>query len=315
MRRTRITHARRIALYHTQCVSGGLAEALHQYTAWHETERLQIGDRLLRSPADVGSFGGTLHRWCCSTGKRGRLGTSQTPIVSYVASRKSWPSMPLGCLSGWWSHVSHSIYCVAFAGIACSTRICIVHTSIQACHIKLPCAHALSHPSAASRRVSVINEPSNKLRDVAALLRTTLLLISPHGAHFANVPFMQAGAGVVELMPPDYDSTMYKHLCEHSRLVYERVLAPPSYAGRNSIGRSIFRPAKYLFAPVASSSPFKRPFAASESDVLEAVLRMIKRVPDPFSEAQSKKDLQLPPRESAAHWKKPHLATSSSVAV
>jgi hypothetical protein len=53
-----------------------------------------------------------------------------------------------------------------------------------------------------------MSEPSTKLREMAAAMSSTLLLITPHGAQLGVAPFMPAGAGIIELLPAGYTTIM-----------------------------------------------------------------------------------------------------------
>uniref|UniRef100_A0A7S3EYQ9 Uncharacterized protein n=1 Tax=Haptolina ericina TaxID=156174 RepID=A0A7S3EYQ9_9EUKA len=120
---------------------------------------------------------------------------------------------------------------------------------------------------------------------MAEQLRSTLLLISPHGAQFANVPFMHAGAGVIELMPPDFESQMYQHLCTFSGLRYEKVAAGRSY------------PKHSLTAwPLGS---FRKPFSANMPSVVEATRHMLDSLPDYDMATSSALSMQFLPRSFA----------------
>uniref|UniRef100_A0A7S3EWJ2 Uncharacterized protein n=1 Tax=Haptolina ericina TaxID=156174 RepID=A0A7S3EWJ2_9EUKA len=132
--------------------------------------------------------------------------------------------------------------------------------------------------------VDILSE-AGRLKDMAEQLRSTLLLISPHGAQFANVPFMHAGAGVIELMPPDFESQMYQHLCTFSGLRYEKVAAGRSY------------PKHSLTAwPLGS---FRKPFSANMPSVVEATRHMLDSLPDYDMATSSALSMQFLPRSFA----------------
>jgi len=130
--------------------------------------------------------------------------------------------------------------------------------------------------------VQRVNEPSVRLRDMAELMRSALMLVTPHGAHFGSVPFMFPGSGVVEIMPPYYDSVMYENLCLYSGLAYKRV----KYRSRGE--RDFEGPTR--------TSPFYSPITPPASEVVSAAAELATSLPHQRLAAETAADMHIPPR-------------------
>jgi len=77
----------------------------------------------------------------------------------------------------------------------------------------------------AARKLGVAGLECGALLDVAAALRSALLLVSTHGAQIVHAPFLPVGGGLIEILPKGFETNMYAELARHAGLRYADVRA------------------------------------------------------------------------------------------
>lgn len=89
-------------------------------------------------------------------------------------------------------------------------------------------------------RVAVDHLEPGPLHEIAAALRSVLLLVTPHGAQIAHAPFMPPGSGLIEVLPEHapasrgeraFETNMYEQLAVHAGLRYAPIRANGGFNG------------------------------------------------------------------------------------